>query len=171
MDSEGHIYVADSGNNRIVRVEDMSGSGWTVLGTEGSDINQFNDPVGVAVDAHGHIYVTDYANYRIVRADDMSGGGWTVLGGSGHSGHGGINQFNHPSGVTVDAGGRIYIADMVNNRIVRMDDMAGANWTALGSPGSGVSQFNRPWGVALDSSGRVYVADDGNCRIGRFVLQ
>ena len=149
----------------------MSGSGWTVLGTEGSDINQFNDPVGVAVDAHGHIYVTDYANYRIVRADDMSGGGWTVLGGSGHSGHGGINQFNHPSGVTVDAGGRIYIADMVNNRIVRMDDMAGANWTALGSPGSGVSQFNRPWGVALDSSGRVYVADDGNCRIGRFVLQ
>jgi len=171
VDSSGHIYIADSGNNRIVRMDDMSGTQWTALGAAGSNINQFNDPVGVAFDAGGHVYVTDYGNYRIVRMDDMAGANWTVLGTSGHSGHDGINQFNHPSGVMVDAGGHIYIADMVNNRIVRMDDMAGANWTTLGSPGSGVSQFNRPWGVALDASGRVYVADDGNSRIARFVLQ
>jgi sugar lactone lactonase YvrE len=171
VDSDGHIYVADSGNNRIVRIDDMSGTRWTELGTAGSDINQFNYPIGVTVDAGGHIYVTDYGNYRIVRMDDMSGGSWTMLGGSGHSGHSGINQFNHPACVSVDAGGHIYIADMVNNRIVRMDDMAGAKWTAFGSPGRGVSQFNRPWGVAVDTSGRVYVADDGNCRIASFVLQ
>jgi sugar lactone lactonase YvrE len=171
VDSSGHIYVADSGNDRIVRMDDMSGTNWTAFGARGSDINQFNDPVGLAVDAGGHIHVTDYGNYRIVRMDDMNGGGWVALGGSGHSGHRGVNQFNHPSGVMVDAGGHIYITDMVNNRIVRMDDMAGANWTALGGPGSGVSQFNRPWAVALDASGRIYVADDGNCRIARFVLQ
>jgi DNA-binding beta-propeller fold protein YncE len=52
-----------------------------------------------------------------------------------------------------------------------MDDMAGGNWTALGSQGRGVSQFNRPWGLAVDAGGRVYVADDGNSRIARFVLQ
>jgi len=171
VDPDGHIYVADSGNNRIVRIDDMNGGNWTAFGESGSDINQFNDPIGVAVDARGHIYVTDYGNYRVVRMDDMTGGGWTMLGGSGRSGHSGINQFNHPTCVSLDAGGHIFIADMVNNRIVRMDDMTGANWTALGGPGSGVSQFNRPWGVALDPSGHVYVADDGNCRIARFVLQ
>jgi sugar lactone lactonase YvrE len=171
MDSNGHIYVADSGNNRIVRMDDMRGTQWTAFGTPGNDVNQFNDPVGVAIDARGHIYITDYGNYRIVRMDDMSGSSWTVLGSPGHSGHSGINQFDHPSGVTVDASGHIYIADMVNSRIVRMDDMEGGNWTTLGSPGSAVSQFNHPWGVALDASGHVYVADDGNCRILRFILQ
>ena len=60
---------------------------------------------------------------------------------------------------------------MNNNRIVRMDDMTGANWTTLGSSGSAVSQFSHPWGVALDTSGHVYIADNGNCRIARFTMQ
>ena len=171
VDSNGHVYVADSGNNRVVRMDDMSGTGWIAFGTPGNDVNQFKNPVGVAIDARGHIYITDYGNYRIVGMDDMTGSNWTTLGGAGHSGHRGANQFDHPSGVTVDSRGNIYIADMINNRIVRMDDLEGANWTALGSSGGAVSQFNHPWGVALDASGHVYAADGGNCRIVRFILQ
>jgi hypothetical protein len=44
---------------------------------------------------------------------------------------------------------RIYVSDNGNNRIVRMDDMTGAGWTAFGSVGSGTDQFNSPAGIAL----------------------
>ena len=90
LDANGHIYVLDGGNNRIVRVEDMSGSGWTTLGTLGSGTNQFLYPTGIAVDAIGHIYIADAGNGRIVRINDMSGTGWTALGTPGS----GTNQFN-----------------------------------------------------------------------------
>jgi outer membrane protein assembly factor BamB len=66
LDGSGYIYVADSSNNRIVRMNDMNGTGWTSFGSTGSGTNQFISPCGVAVDVSGHIYVADQLNYRIV---------------------------------------------------------------------------------------------------------
>ena len=79
----------------------------------------------------------------------------------------GSSQFAYPTGVALDGGGRIYVADYGNNRVVRMDDMNGTGWTAFGKPGSGSNQFNHPARVAVDSGGRVYVADMSNSRIVR----
>ncbi len=62
-------------------------------------------------------------------------------------------------------GAGIFVVDAGNNRIVRMDDMAGAGWTTLGSGGSGVNQFVSPAGIAVDRAGRIYVVDTGNHRI------
>ncbi|MDI6773259.1 MAG: hypothetical protein QME77_11835 [bacterium] len=45
----GQIYVADRLNNRIVRINDMTGAGWTTFGSTGSGTNQFNEPNGVFV--------------------------------------------------------------------------------------------------------------------------
>jgi sugar lactone lactonase YvrE len=170
IDAAGHVLVADSGNSRIVRVDDMSGRGWTAFGSLGSATNQLKNPVAVAVDARGLVYVADYGNYRIVRVDDMLGTGWTVLGASGPSGHGGTGQFSYPAGITVEAGGHAFVADMSNNRIVSIDDMKGTNWIAFGSPGSGVNQLSGPSAVALDALGNIYVADQYNCRIVRFIM-
>src|SRR5947209_20201524 len=50
------IYVADASNNRIVRMDDMTGAGWTPFGTSGSGMNQSNGPFGIFVCA-GQIYV------------------------------------------------------------------------------------------------------------------
>ena len=47
------IYVADSGNNRIVRTDDMTGANWTTLGTRGKGIKQLSNPHGVFVDTAG----------------------------------------------------------------------------------------------------------------------
>jgi sugar lactone lactonase YvrE len=169
LDVNGHIYVVDQGNSRIVRMDDMNGTAWiTLRGTGHSDhlngANQFEYPAGVALDATGHIYVVDQGNSRIVRIDDdMSGSGWAAFGSFGS----GTNQFINPAGIAVDASGHIYVVDRGNNRIVRMGDMDGTGWTALGERGSGANQFRDPAGVALDASGHIYVADYANSRIIR----
>ncbi len=91
------IFVADAGNNRIVRIDDMTGAGWTTLGGQGNGNKQLTLPNGIVVDAAGRIYVADFGNNRIVRMNDMTGAGWTTLGGPGT----GKNQFNSPRGIFV----------------------------------------------------------------------
>jgi len=164
LDANGLIYVADQFNGRITRMSDMSGTGWTAWGSWPA-----YQPTGVALDSSGRIYVTDYLNNRIARIDNMSGANPTTLPLVGTSSGSGIGQFNQATTTVVDASGHIYVADFSNNRIVRMDDMTGTNWTTLGGPGSGAGtgQFNTPAGIALDEHGRIYVADSGNNRIVR----
>lgn len=59
----------------------------------------------------------------------------------------------------------LYIADTYNNRIVRMDDMTGANWIAFGSNGTGTNHFRLPWGIFVDAAGKIYVTNSTNCRV------
>ena len=74
------VYVADTGNNRIVRMDDMTGANWTTFGKTGTGTNQFQSPYGIFVNAAGKIYVTDNINCRVVRIDNMSGKNWTAFG-------------------------------------------------------------------------------------------
>src|SRR5438876_757690 len=140
------IYVADESNNRIVRMDDMTGAGWTPFGTSGSGMNQFSFPSGIFVSAAGQIFVTDAFNHRIVRMDNMTGAGWITLGGPPAGS--GMSQFNAPYGIFVSAG-QIFVADTFNSRIVRINDMTGVGWTELGTSGSGPNQFNLPVRVFL----------------------
>jgi len=71
--------VTDSSNNRIVRINDLTGAGWTTFGRKGSGANQFLNPIGIFVDVAGKIYVTDSWNNRIVRINDLTGAGWTTF--------------------------------------------------------------------------------------------
>jgi len=157
------VYIADTSNNRIVRVDDMTGDNWITFGKSGTGTNQFQGPYDISVDASGRIYVTDSVNCRIVRIDNMSGKNWTALGACGS----GSLQFNNPTGIFVASTGKIYVADTGNNRIVQVSDMAGDGWKAFGAAGSGTGQFASPEGVAVDSSGKIYVADTNNARIVR----
>src|SRR5436309_6033097 len=140
------IYVADESNNRIVRMDDMTGAGWTPFGTSGSGPNQFRFPSGIFVSAAGQIFVTDALNHRIVRMDNMTGAGWITLGGPPAGS--GMSQFNAPFGIFVSAG-QIYVADTSNHRIVRMDTMTGAGWTELGRSRDGRSQFQFPFRIFI----------------------
>src|SRR5271157_602317 len=54
-----------------------------------------------------------------------------------------------------------------NARILRSDDLSGANAIAFGTQGTGVGQFYGPSGIALDSAGRIYITDTYNDRIVR----
>jgi streptogramin lyase len=168
----GLIYVTDSYNHRLVRMNNMTGAGWTTLGTQGNGSKQFNGPTGLyvawdhpAIPPKRRIYVADRMNHRIVRFDDMTGAGWTTLGTQGN----GVKQFDEPFGVHVDHKGRIYVADWGNDRLVRMNDMTGAGWTTLGTTGTGDKQFGDIDKVVVDGEDRIYVADGalGNDRFVR----
>lgn len=77
--------------------------------------------------------------------DDMTGAGWIALGTRGS----GPRQFRRANGIFVDAGGRIYVVDELNHRVIRMDDMSGAGWTTLGKFGEGKGQFVLPGGIFI----------------------
>lgn len=67
--------------------------------------------------------------------------------------------FSRPSAVCLDGSGRIYVADTLRSRIVRMDDMSGAN--------NVTQNVAQPQGVCLDTLGRIYVAETALNRIVR----
>jgi hypothetical protein len=168
VDSAGKIYIADTfGLNQIIRMDDMTGTNWTTVGSTGSGTLQFNAPKNVFVDGAGRIYVTDSFNYRIVRMDDMTGKNWTTFGTRGT----GVDGFAFPTSIFVDGAGHIYITDSDHanmfDRLVRIDDMTGTNWTTFGTNGSGVNQFSALWGVFVDPAGHIYLTDGGNARVVR----
>jgi NHL repeat len=158
------VYIADTGNNRIVETADILGSNWVSFGKLGTGTKQFTAPYSVALDAAGKIYVSDAGNCRIVRIDNMTGLNWTSYGTCGV----GTGQFSNPEGLWVDVNGKIYVADAGNNRIVRMDDITGTNFTSLGTLGNGTGQFSAPAAVTTDAAGNIYVADNANARVVEF---
>ena len=154
------IFVASIGTSSIANFQDLSGTGWTTLGSSGTGVNQFRYPMGMARDSQGRIYITDNQNNRIVRINDMTGTGWTALVSDG------THTFLNPTGIAIDSQDRIYVANAGNpTRIARINDITGAGWVEYGSFGVGTGQFGTPYGIAVDSTFHIYVADTDNNRI------
>ncbi|RKN81977.1 S-layer homology domain-containing protein [Paenibacillus ginsengarvi] len=185
VDNSGNLYIADTVNGRIRKV-DASGTISTVAGTGvfgfsgdgGSAISaQLSYPSGIAADNDGNVYFVDQSNYRI-RKVDVSGTIRTVAGtgGAGDSGDGGSAtsaELRNPTSVAVDDSGNLYIADLIDNRI-RKVDTAGIIGTVAGTGDNGYSgdggaatsaRLYYPAGVSVDRYGQLYIADTGNYRI------
>lgn len=144
------LLIADTGNARLVAIDDLSGKNWTTF--SGSGTHVLHAPGAVAVDASSRIYVAD--GDHVVRIDSLDGSGWTSFGSAG-SGNG---QFAAISAIALDASGKIFIADRGNGRIVRIDDLSGAGWVSY----SGVSS---PAAMTADTQGHVTIADPANNRV------
>ncbi|MEZ4523634.1 MAG: NHL repeat-containing protein [Thermomicrobiales bacterium] len=160
FDAAGNLYVADSFNNRIVKLSpggEVTG-GW---GTLGSGPGQLNNPQGIAIRGTT-VYVADTSNYRI-QVFDLDGNVITGWGSQGSA----AGQFNSTSGVAVDSAGNIYVADSGNHR-VQVFTSAGGYLRQFGSEGSGNGQFKFAEDVAISDDDTVYVTDWNNNRVQIF---
>ncbi len=182
VDGAGNVYVADAGNNRIRKISPV-GAVTTLAGAtggfrDGTGTNAlFSAPTGVALDGAGNVYVGDESNHRVRKITPA--GAVTTLAGAGFEGFadgsGAAAWFNHLSGVAVDRGGNVYVADVQNYRIRKVSP-SGAVTTLAGSnvgfrDGNGAAAlFNMPQSVAVDGAGNVYVADLNNHRIRKVGL-
>jgi len=182
---DGALIVADNGLNRVFRVSSAGlVSGLAGTGTAGSangagNVATFNGPFGVAVDLAGSIYVSDNGGNRI-RKITFSGGVPTssanyavsTLAGSGTAGSAdgpaASATFKGPTGLALDADGNVYVADLLNNKIRRVDP-AGNVTTVAGTGAAGeadgignVATFNAPRGIAVVNNILVVADTTGN---------
>jgi len=184
---DGGFLIADTGNDRIRRV-DPSGAIRTVAGGgDGKGIGdggpatdaRLDEPRGVAALPDGSYLIADTKNHRI-RAVDPTGRISTVAGKSsyGFSGEGvpaTAAKLDEPSDVTAVPGGGFLIADRKNNRVRHVSPSAiitslagngSAGYNGDGIPAT-TAALNEPFGVALAADGLLYVADALNHRIRR----
>jgi sugar lactone lactonase YvrE len=166
------IWIADSGNNRIVKWLNSS-TGVLVCGSRGSKSNQFNFPTGLFVDtnASNTLYVADSSNHRIQMWLPGYVNGSTVAGQTGNSGSG-LNQLNSPETITLDKNGIMLILDTGNNRIMQWILGSTSGIVIAGTTTQGVlpNQLYKPWSATFDSTGALIVADSSNQRIQKFSL-
>jgi cysteine-rich repeat protein len=190
VDGLGSLFIADTSNHRIRRLDAATGVIATVAGTGARGFSgdggpapsaKLNEPLGAAVDGSGHLFIADTFNTRVRRVDAATGVVATVAGTGeqGFSGDGGpatSAQINLPYGVAVDALGNLFIADRINHRIRRVDAATGVITTVAGTGAFGFSgdggpatsaQINAPRGVAVDGLGNLFIADWGNHCIRR----
>ncbi|WP_118975964.1 Ig-like domain-containing protein [Taibaiella koreensis] len=116
VDAAGNIYVADNGNNRVVKYTGGTGVVVAGMGGSGSGPAQLNSPMALDVDAMGNIYIADENNNRIQRWAPGAASGTTIAG-PGTAGYGSNQQLNDPVGVALDANGNLFVSDRGNYQV------------------------------------------------------
>ncbi len=182
-DHAGNIYITDTGNNRVRRI-DTTGTITTIAGTDEAGYDwdgpaveaQLTNPKGVAVDYSGNLYFAGFYNFGIRRVDATGTMSRVTGSGEPYDGPDDESRFSRDRGIAVDDAGNVYIANIDNNYIRRVD-ATGTVSVIAGTPGEpgyggdGVpaveAQLSYPADVAVDDAGNVYIADSGNHRIRR----
>lgn len=177
FDAKGNLYLADTGNNRIRRIDPkgiittVAGNGTPGYSGDGGPATQasLQTPFAIAVDAASNLYVADQNNF-VVRKVDPSGK-ISTFAGNGRQAYAGDGKpasaasFVILESLAADAAGNLFIGD--NDRLRKVN--AGAIISTVGgngqfrifpdgTPASNVF-LDDPWGIVYDSAGDLYVAD------------
>jgi uncharacterized protein (TIGR03437 family) len=167
VDVSGNLYIADSGNNRVVTV--ASGSTTGVVFSTGQLNPALSNPSSVAVDRVGNVYIADTGHNRIVDVD-TAGDGNILLNSVFLQG----TTLSGPRGVAIDNFGAVYVADTGDSRALVVDpslgvgDSSSLNQTAVGfghislgssTPTSFILSFSV--GYPVDSLGTVNAFTSG----------
>ena len=145
IDAIGNLYIADTGNNRIVYLPyngSWNVSSATVLGTN------LTAPLATAVDSSGNLFVADSGSGQIYKLTQPFSGEAQQLVAAGYS---------NPSALATDASGSLFVVNQGASSILRIPNVSG-----LLDPNAaiqvGIGNTN-PYGLAVDQSGNLYLAD------------
>lgn len=191
VDRQGHLYIADTMNHRVRRVEagtatiaTIAGTGQPRYGGDGGPAAAaaLNEPTALAVSNAGILYVADQSNNR-VRAIDLETGSIRTVAGTGASAYNGDGipateaALSGPSSLALAEDGTLFIADTFNGRIRAIDPVSGRIRTVAGDGGeyryqgdveSPSASLSRPSGVAVDRQGNLYITDSDNHLVRRW---
>jgi hypothetical protein len=196
VDLVGNIYVGDSWNHRIRKIDFLgnvttyAGGGTnTGVGSIGDYIDaadtnaRFYTPSGLNIDVNGNVYVADAYNHRIRKIDALrnvttvAGSGITGPGNGGYqNGPVGTSILNTPTEVAIDGSGKIYFSDTFSNRIRiisngNVDLIAGSGNSGYVNGLDVNAEFNYPRGLALNPAAtQIYLCDYNNHSIRKIVL-
>ena len=184
FDAQGNWYVCEHKGERIVRIDAagnasvFAGTGKTGYSGDGGPAAQatFFDPHGLVIGRDEQLYVADTLNHCIRRID-LKTGRIATLAGTGEAGYFGDGgraseaAFNGTFAISIDSKGKaVYVADLTNRRIRRVDLKSGVVATIAGNGEKGVPEDGAeatrgplfdPRAVAVDSEGVVYVLERG----------
>jgi len=163
----------------IITVAAGSGSGGSASGDGGPAVSAvLIDANGIAIDGADNLYIVQGAGFGSVRMvnsygiiNTIAGVGGTAFGGDGGPATAAV--FNNPFGTGTDVAGNVYIADLANARIRKintsgiintMAGTTGAGFSGDGSPAT-AAQLDYPFAVAADVAGDIYISDVANQRI------
>ena len=192
LDSVGNLFIADSNNFAVRRVDAKTGiiTSFAGNGTLGNSGNggpaasaQLSYVDGIAFDGANNLYIADSGNsqvWEVLAATSAI----NVVAGNGTPGYSGDSGpaigalLNSPNGVAVDHAGNVYIADKNNNAIreiaagtLIISTVAGDGTGAagyVGDPGPATSaEFDAPLAVTVDAAGDLFIADSLNSVIRR----
>ena len=144
---DGTKYVADHERQQIL-VFDKANNFLRTFGNK----EQFK-PTDVAV-FEDRLYVADTRDHEVEVLNKKTGESLNIIGEPGV----GEGQFHHPTNLTVDKDGNLYVTDTINCRVQKFDQ-EGNFLLSVGRCGDVVGSFARPKGVAVDDNGFIYVVD------------
>ena len=177
------LYIADTSNHKIRKVEISSGIVTTLAGSSSGSNDgtgtsaKFKSPIGITTDGL-NLYVTDKGNHRIRKVEISSGIVTTLAGSSIGStdGTGTSAKFYDPYGITTD-GSNLYVADYRNHAIRKIVISTGDVSTLAGSAGlsgstdgtGSAAKFYKPTGITTDGID-LYISDYMNHTIRKISI-
>ena len=144
---DGGLYIAEVRNHRVRRLDLKTGNLTTVAGTgrrgysgDGGPATKadLNEPYEVRFDRAGNMYFVEMQNH-IIRRVDAASGTISTIAGTGEAGYGGDGgpaieaRFRRPHSIALDHRGGLYVADIGNHRIRRVDLKTGVVESIAGS--------------------------------------
>lgn len=173
IDDIGNIYVADTGNNAIRKINaqglvtTLAGNGKAGYLDGKASEAQFNGPIGVAVDHAGKVYVADTYNdkIRVITIDAQV----STLAGGNQAGYqdGSAKEarFDTPCSLLLNSKGELFIADTRNNAIRKINQAGEVSTIARSMPEDREALLKRPIGLAITHDDFLYVSEMSGGRI------